>query len=185
MRSASAISSSSLEAVRITTLPPGRLTSRRSASRIPSPSPSMSIRTISGFFLRAAWAASSVASPSAMIESLVPPSASWMPRRNSGWLSNRAMRMRSAKGGLQLIDFELGRIGDGIGTDVDQELAADSLDAVLEGAQPLRVVRHRGLDATAFHFHLQQIPAAFGTHGLWTGTLMQSVPHEAVEAALD
>src|SRR5262245_21455107 len=169
----------------MTTLPPGRLTSRRSASRMPSPSPSMSIRTISGFFLRAAWAASSVASPSAMIESLVPPNASWMPRRNSGWLSNRAMRMRSAKGGLQLIDFELGLIGDGIGTDLDQELAPDRLDAVLEDAQPLRIVGHRELDGSAFDFHLQQIATALGPHGLRTGALMQSVPHKTVEAAFD
>src|SRR5262245_59607946 len=169
----------------MTTLPPGRLTSRRSASRMPSPSPSMSIRTISGFFLRAAWAASSVASPSATMLSLLPPSASWMPRRNSGWLSNRATRMRSAKGGLQLIDLESRRIGDGIGTDFDQELAADRLDTIVEGPQPLRIVCHRGLASRAFHFHLQQIAGAFGAHGPHAGALIQGLAHEAVEASLD
>src|SRR5262245_16026454 len=107
-----------------------------------------------------------------------------MPRRNSGWLSNRAMRMRSAKGGLQLMDFKLGRIGNGIGTDFDQELAADRLDAVVESAQPLRVVRDRALD-TAFHFNLEQIAAALGAHGLQSGSLIQGLAHEAVEAALD
>src|SRR5262245_7522971 len=120
-----------------------------------------------------------------MMASLVPPSASWMPRRNSGWLSRRATRMRSAKRGLQLIDFELRRIGDGIGTDFHQELAPDRLDAIVEGAQPLWIVLCWGLVASAFHYHFEHLATAFGAHSLQARALIQRLTHEAVEAGFD
>src|SRR5215475_2543646 len=187
MRSASAMSSSSLEAVRITTLALVRLTRMRSASLMPSPSPSMSISTISGFFLSAAWNASSVASPSATILSLVPARASWMPRRNSGWLSNKATRIRSAKEGLQFVDFELCRKADGVGPSPDQELTADRLHPILKGAQPGLIARgaERSGGGSSLDLDLEQITAAGNAHHLSIGlpaVLGERLAHEPIEA---
>src|SRR5262245_810484 len=190
MRSASAMSSSSLEAVRITTLALVRLTRMRSASLMPSPSPSMSISTISGFFLSAAWKASSVASPSATILSLVPARASWMPRRNRGWLSSRATRIRSAKEGLQLVDFELCRVGNGVGPGPDQELTADRLHPVLKGAQPRLIAgrAERSGGGGPLDLDLKQIAAAGNAHDLSIGVpavLVERLAHEPIEAGFD
>src|SRR5215510_6399123 len=106
-----------------------------------------------------------------------------MPRRNRGWLSNRATRMRSAKGGLQLCDFELRRVGHGIGKRLDRKFAADGFDAVVESAQPLRVVGGWCVvGCRAPHFYFQHLPAARGPHRLGARALIERLAHEAVEA---
>src|SRR5262245_27764133 len=88
--------------------------------------------------------------------------------------------MRSAKGGLQLSNFELRRIGDGVGPNFDEKLTADRFDPVMEGAQPELIVGQLMFGAS--YLDLKQSTAALGVHGMRTRSLIEGLSYEPVEA---